>query len=199
MRWRRRTATSWCSACRGIERTSAMRVFPNLYAKIAWSAKSILCDMTVDKCILYAKLWSPRRHDAESRQPPQRPPFPADPRPESGARTAFCGPSACRPSTTAGPEFGVLGKTVLSRPAADLPDPPSGGHLPGLGHRRLGGGAGQCAEPGRRGADGRDRPLRDAVAEDGAAAGSEARIPDLARHCERPACRWPGATASMRR
>ena len=65
---------------------------------------------------------------------------------------------------------------------ADVQDPASGGHLSGLGHRRLGGGAGQHAEPGRHRADVRDRPLRHAVEEDGRAPRPEARVPGPAGH-----------------
>ena len=50
-----------------------------------------------------------------------------------------------------------------------LQDAPSGRHLSGLGHRRVGSGARQHAERRRRRADGRDRPLRRALAEDGGA------------------------------
>ena len=48
---------------------------------------------------------------------------------------------------------------------AHLQDPPPGGDLPGLGHRRLGGRARQHAVARRQGADVRDRPLRLAVAQ----------------------------------
>ena len=48
-----------------------------------------------------------------------------------------------------GPEFGALGLKVLDGHAQDLQDAPAGGHLSGLGHRRVGSGAGQHAEPRR--------------------------------------------------
>ena len=79
--------------------------------------------------------------------------------------------------------------------AAGLPDAASGGDLPGLGHRRLGSRAGQHDEPGRRRADGRDRPLRHAVAEDGRRSSAWSRSSWPARHRPAPACRTPGATA----
>ena len=59
-----------------------------------------------------------------------------------------------------GPEFGALGLQGAGGHPEDLPDPPSGDDLPGLRHRRLGGGAGQHPEPRRPRADVRDRPLR---------------------------------------
>ena len=63
-----------------------------------------------------------------------------------------------------GPEFAALGKEVLAGHEARVQDPPPGRHLSRLGHRRLGGRAGQHALARRQGADVRDRPLRDAVA-----------------------------------
>ena len=63
-----------------------------------------------------------------------------------------------------GPEFGELGKTVLAGHEAGLRDRGRRRHLPGLRHRRVGSGAGQHALARRPRADGRDRPLRHAVA-----------------------------------
>ncbi len=81
-----------------------------------------------------------------------------------------------------GPEFAHLGLEGDRRAEAGVPHPASGGDLPRLGHRRMGGGAGQHDEPRRCGADVRDRPLRHAVAEDGAAPGPAARVSVGARH-----------------
>ena len=53
----------------------------------------------------------------------------------------------------------------------------AGRHLPGVGHRRVGSGARQHALARRPRADGRDRPLRDAVEEDGRAARPRRRVP----------------------
>ena len=51
----------------------------------------------------------------------------------------------------------------VERAQGDLPDLVARRHLPGLGHRRVGGLARQHALARRQGADVRDRPLRDAV------------------------------------
>ncbi len=80
-----------------------------------------------------------------------------------------------------GPEFGALG-CKCSPACKGVQDPASGRHLPGFGHRRLGGGAGQHAVARRRGADVRDRPFRRALAEAGGAARPRDRVPGAAGH-----------------
>ncbi len=87
-----------------------------------------------------------------------------------------------------GPEFGALGKKVLAGLRRGVPDAPSGGGVSVVGHRRVGGGAREHDEPGRCGADVRDRALRHAVAEDGVAARAAARVPCVGG-------RRPGAAA----
>ena len=51
-----------------------------------------------------------------------------------------------------GPEFGALGIEVLDRHPHDLQDQAARDHLPGLRHRRLGGGDRQHAVARRQGA-----------------------------------------------
>ena len=63
-----------------------------------------------------------------------------------------------------GPEFARLGRNCSHGLKRDVPDLVAGHHLPGVGHRRLGSGAGQHALAGRSRADVRDRAFRDAVA-----------------------------------
>ncbi len=56
--------------------------------------------------------------------------------------TACCARSTSRPSTTAGPSSRELGKAVLAG-MKQVFQTSAGRHLPGVGHRRVGGGAGQ--------------------------------------------------------
>ena len=67
----------------------------------------------------------------------------------------------------------------------------AGRHLSRVGHRRVGSGARQHAVARRPGADGRDRPFRDAVAEDGDEARARGRV-----HARRLAPRRRSATRS---
>ena len=62
------------------------------------------------------------------------------------------------------------------RHQADLQDQRARGDLSRLRHRRLGSGAGQHAVAGRPGADGRDRPFRDPVAQMAERLGLEAGV-----------------------
>ena len=70
-----------------------------------------------------------------------------------------------------GPEFAALGRDVLAalRRCSDHEHDRAVVVYPGLGHRRLGGGAGQHAVDRRPGARLRDRVLRDPLADDGRA------------------------------
>ena len=74
--------------------------------------------------------------------------------------TACCARSTGRRSTIAAPSSQQLGQRVLDGMKPIFQTEAAGGDLSGLGHRRLGGGAGQHAVAGRPGADGRDRALR---------------------------------------
>ena len=69
-----------------------------------------------------------------------------------------------------GPEFAVLGKTVLAGIKRVFQTEQRCRDLSGVGHRRVGSGAGQHAVARRSRADGRDRPLCDAVEKAGRAA-----------------------------
>ena len=125
----------------------------------------------------------------------QRPPFPADSRPEPGARPH---PAGDEPADHRPPRARVRarsGKKVLAgmqqvfqtrHPVVIYPASGTGAWEAALVEH---------AEPGRRGADVRDRPLRLAVAEDGAAPRARARVPRLpGTTSDRPAAR-AGATA----
>ncbi len=112
---------------------------------------------------------------AETRRPPERPPFPADPRADQRARprAARARPSDDRPSRA---RVRAADPGNPRRPEARLPDRVADRHLSGVGHRRLGSGAGQHAVARRSRADVRDRPLRDAVAQDGRQARARRRL-----------------------
>ncbi len=92
-----------------------------------------------------------------------------------------------------GPEFQKLGQRVLDGHQDHLQDQGACDHLSGLGHRRLGSGAGQRAVARRSRADVRDRPLRDAVEEHGAQARPESRV-----HRDRTGAPASTPTASRR-
>ena len=62
-----------------------------------------------------------------------------------------------------GPEFAQLTQDGLRRNEEGVQDRGPGGHLSGVGNRRVGGGARQHALAGRSRADGRDGPFRGAV------------------------------------
>ena len=86
-----------------------------------------------------------------------------------------------------GPEFAKLAKRVSRRHQDHLQDHQSGHHLHRDRHRRLGSGAGQHAVARRPRADGRDRPVRHAVEEDGREARPQAGIHhDRLAHRRRP-------------
>ena len=75
-----------------------------------------------------------------------------------------------------GPEFGALGRKVLSEIKTVFKTSAGRGDLPRLRHRRLGGGPGQHAVGGRPGADVRDRAFRLAMARAGRAARPPGRL-----------------------
>ena len=78
--------------------------------------------------------------------------------------TACCARSTIRRSIIAGPSSRGSSKTVLAGMKKVFKTDGARRHLPGVGHRRVGSGAGQHAVARRPRADVRDRPLRDAVA-----------------------------------
>ena len=81
-----------------------------------------------------------------------------------------------------GPEFGGARQAGARRHAARLPDPASGRDLSGLGHRRVGSGAGQHAEPGRRVLMFETGHFASLWHKMAARLGLEARVPERARH-----------------
>ena len=86
-----------------------------------------------------------------------------------------------------GPEFAKLAKQRARRHQDDLQDHQSGDHLHRDRHRRVGRRARQHAVARRQGADGRDRPVRHAVEEDGREARPQAGIHhDRLAHRRRP-------------
>ena len=87
--------------------------------------------------------------------------------------TASCARSTGRRSTIAGPDSRASAGEILDGIRPIFKTERAGRDLPGLGHRGVGGGAGQHALAGRPRADGRDRPFREPVA-----------------------ARWPGASGS---
>ena len=91
-------------------------------------------------------------------------------------RCRCCAPSRSRRSTTADRSSAALGREVLAGIKTVFKTDEPGRDLSRLGHRRLGGGARQHAVARRPGADVRDRPLRDAVAQDGDAARPRRRV-----------------------
>ena len=97
--------------------------------------------------------------------------FPAQAR----CRIACSAPWTCRSSTIAAPSSPNSARRC-SKAARRSSRPRAGDHLSLLGHRRLGSGDRQYAVAGRQGADGRDRPFRDAVAADGGALGHRGRF-----------------------
>ena len=88
--------------------------------------------------------------------------------------TACCGRST-RPRSTTAVRTSRSSASRSRRPPAGLPTRP-GRRLPGLRHRRVGGGARQHAVARRQRDRVRDRPLRDAVAGDGASARARRRV-----------------------
>ena len=101
--------------------------------------------------------------------------LPADPRPDAAARPRAAGDGYAphRPSRA-----GIRqARQALPRRHQDhLQDHQPGDHLHRDRHGRVGGGAGQHTFARRPRADGRDRPIRDAVEGDGGEARPEARV-----------------------
>ena len=139
-------------------------------------------ELRLDKAPPHERLRGARSPSHDSPRPAfQRPPLPADSRPEPGARPD---PQGDEPAHHRSPRTRVRRPRQARhrRHAAGLPDPPSGRHLRRLGHRRLGSRAQQPDEPGRCGADVRDRPVRLALAPDRLAPRPQARVPERAGH-----------------
>ena len=106
------------------------------------------------------------------------------------SRTRSCTRSRMPTIDHRGPEFQALGQRVLEKLPRVVRHDRAGGDLPGLGHRGLGGRAGQHAQPRRQGAVLRDRPLRHAVG----AHGRRARPRRRGRARRLAARRRPGAS-----
>ena len=117
---------------------------------------------------------------ADARLSSRRAALPADSRAQPGAGPHPAGhqPSHHRSSR---PGIRRAGAEMPHRHPRDFQDPPSGGDLSRLRHRRLGSGAGQHHEPRRPCTDVRDRPVRRAVGKAGAAAGTGAGNRGMAR------------------
>ena len=92
----------------------------------------------------------------------------------AGSRAARDGPPDDRPSRAPSSRRSTL--EILEGLKQVFQTDGPGGHLPGVGHRRVGSRAGQHAVARRSRADGRDRPLRDAVAGHGREARSRRRV-----------------------
>ena len=100
----------------------------------------------------------------------------ADPRAHQRARMRCCGRSRCPTIDHRGPEFQALGRRLLEKIKPVFGTTQPGADVPGHRHRRVGGGAGQHAQPRGPGAVLRDRALRHAVAGDGDGLGARRRL-----------------------
>ena len=122
--------------------------------------------------------------------------FPANPRADAaaGPRAARDGYADHRPSR---PGIRQARQALPRRHQDHLQDHQSGDHLHRDRHRRLGSGAGQHAVARRPRADGRDRPVRDAMEEHGAQA--RAQSPNSSRATGAPAPTPPPSRSTCAR
>ena len=127
-------------------------------------------------------------------RPSQRPALPADSRAHELCRTAFCARSISRRSTIAGRNSARLTLEILERLKQVFQTRRSSRHLSCVGHRCVGGRAGQHALARRSSTDVRNRPLRDALAQDRRQAGARRRLRSRRLAQRRRPCRRRGAT-----
>ena len=140
-----------------------------------------------------------RPRESADDPPASRPPFSADPGADQRARAH---PACHRQGhdRSSRPRLPTARPRGAGRTQGRVQDRGARHRLPRLGHRRLGGGAGQHRIAGRPAPDVRDRAFRGAVARAGAPSrfgtGTPARRLALGRGCgrhRRAACRRPGA------
>ncbi len=140
------------------------------------------------RSVLEAAIHTPRNADVQKLLAPGWPPFPPYSRPDAATRPHFAGHGHAhyRP-----PRPGICqARQALPRRHQDhLQDHQPGHHLHRHRHRRVGGGARQHALARRPRADGRDRPVCDAVEDHGRETRAAPRIHhDGLAHRRRPGC-----------